>query len=147
MTNEYSVQSVLPDGNTIRFRSIRPDDKKRLVEAFNHLSPQTRYFRFFQAKQDLSPKEQFYFTEIDFKNHVGLVATITDDSNEQIVCVARYIIINPKEKNLRAEIGIAVIDDYQSSGDRTGSIPIAIGRWNLLDIRLVSYIIPLWPCA
>jgi hypothetical protein len=46
----YATDVLLRDGSSIHLRAIRPDDKQRLLALFSRLSPQSVYFRFFQAK-------------------------------------------------------------------------------------------------
>jgi hypothetical protein len=52
----YLVKETLKDGNEVTIRAMRPDDKKRLVEAFLHLQPQTIRTRFFYPKKTLSER-------------------------------------------------------------------------------------------
>ena len=85
----YSVDEVLRDGGSIRIRAIRPDDKVRLFEHFSGLSPQSRYQRFFGAKRVLSREELAALTELDFDNHVALVATLNDGNEERFIGVGR----------------------------------------------------------
>jgi len=109
----YRVDAVLRDAGSICIRAIRPDDKERLREHFAGLSPQSVYFRFMEIRRALSAHELQQLTELDFKDHVGLVATITDNGVEHIVGVGRYIRgSNPH----RAEIAFAILDEHQGRG-------------------------------
>ncbi len=72
----YAAGEVMRDGRPIRIRAIRPDDKQRLLEHFAHLSPRSVYYRFFGLKRSLDDQDLRRFTELDFVNHVGLVATV-----------------------------------------------------------------------
>ena len=109
----YEVEETLRDGMTIRIRAIRADDRERLHEAFAGLSQQSVYYRFMSFKRDLSPEELTQLTELDFKDHVGLVATITEYGRELIIGVGRYV---RGTEAYRAEIALAVLDDYQGHG-------------------------------
>lgn len=109
----YDVAERLRDGMTIRIRAIRADDRERLHENFAGLSQQSVYYRFMGFKRDLSPEELTRLTELDFKDHVGLVATIMGDGRELIIAVGRYV---RGAEPRRAEIALAVLDDYQSHG-------------------------------
>jgi hypothetical protein len=68
------VQEVLRDGGTILIRAIRPDDKDRLREHSRGLSTQSVYHRFMFHKRDLSDDDLQRFTELDFNQHVAIVA-------------------------------------------------------------------------
>ena len=89
----YCASEKLIDGRVVRLRPISPSDKNALKAGLNHLSSQSRYFRFFQHKQQLTAKELRFFTEIDFVNHVALVAIIMDKGMEEPVGVGRYIVV------------------------------------------------------
>jgi GNAT superfamily N-acetyltransferase len=108
----YSAHEVLRDGGSIRIRAIRPDDKDRLLEHFRHLSRDSVYHRFFGLKRSLTPSELVRLTELDFKNHVGLVATLLADGDERFIGVGRYICTEPG----RAEVAFAVLDEHQGKG-------------------------------
>lgn len=109
----YAVDEVLRDGSAIRIRAIRPDDKARLLEHFAGLSAKARYFRFFGYKRDLTDNDLARFTELDFAQHVGIAATLYENGRECFIGVARYI---RKEPPSRAEIALAVLDQYQGAG-------------------------------
>ena len=46
----YRVDDKLKDGTAVTIRAIRPDDKKRIVEAFKNLDPESIYTRFFSTR-------------------------------------------------------------------------------------------------
>jgi RimJ/RimL family protein N-acetyltransferase len=109
----YHAVETLRDGTGIRIRAIRPDDADRLHQHFLSLSPESVYFRFMGFKRDLSPEELKKLTEVDFVNHVALVATISDAERDPIIGVGRYIRgIDPR----RAEVGLVILDHYQGRG-------------------------------
>jgi acetyl coenzyme A synthetase (ADP forming)-like protein len=109
----YSVEEVLRDGGSIVIRAIRPDDQRRLLEHFRGLSKDSIYFRFMGPKHTLGERELKYFTELDFRDHVGLVATLREGGDEHILGVGRYV----RAKNpARAEIAFAVLDEHHGRG-------------------------------
>jgi GNAT superfamily N-acetyltransferase len=63
-------------------------------------------------KRDLSDDDLRRFTELDFKQHVGIVATLSENGRENIIGVGRYI----RTSNTLADIAFAVIDKYQGHG-------------------------------
>ena len=71
----------------LEIRPIAADDKAALVDFFARLSPRSRYRRFFSSKPSLSPRELAYFTEVDHRCHVGLVAV---DESLAVVGLAQY---------------------------------------------------------
>ncbi|MFC1853519.1 GNAT family N-acetyltransferase, partial [candidate division CSSED10-310 bacterium] len=113
---KYAVMTYLQDGSMVHIRAIRATDKLQLREGFHKLSLNTIYFRFHQAKQDLSARELTYFTEIDFINHVALVVTITVAETEIILAVGRYIVTASNSECKSAEVALIVSDDHQDRG-------------------------------
>jgi GNAT superfamily N-acetyltransferase len=102
---------VLADGGSLLVRAIRPDDKARLADHFAHLGQQSVRHRFFGAKRELTPRDLADYTELDFVNDVGLVATLRERGEERIVGVGRYFAEGP-----RAEVAFAVVDAHQGRG-------------------------------
>ena len=112
----FEADELLRDGGSIHIRAIRPDDKDRLRDHFDHLSSQSVYFRFFGVKRRLTDAELVRFTEVDFRRHVGLVATLRDGGGEHIIGVGRYIIRDDQGAPARAEVAFAVDDAHQGRG-------------------------------
>jgi len=111
--HRYCVDARMLDGAAVRIRAIRPDDQERLHQHFKGLSEQSVYFRFMGLKRDLSPNDLKRLTELDFKNHAGLAATVTENGRERFIGVGRYICgADPR----RAEVAFAVLDEFQGRG-------------------------------
>src|SRR6266481_6776786 len=109
----YAVDAELRDGSSIRIRAIGAKDQERLHEHFRGLSQQSIYFRFMGFKRDLSALDLKQLTELDFNDHVGLAATLTENGRERFIGVGRYI--RGKDPR-RAEVAFAVLDKYQGQG-------------------------------
>ena len=107
---EYEVDAVITDGEVVQVRPIRPDDAEGLIRFFSSMGPESRYFRFFQIKQTLEPAEAEYFSTVDYRNRMALVAL---DDNE-IIAVARYDRL-PDEPTV-AEVAFMVADRHQGKG-------------------------------
>jgi GNAT superfamily N-acetyltransferase len=109
----YRVNAPMLDGAAIVIRAIRPDDQERLHEHFKGLSEKSVYFRFMGIRRDLSPEDLRHLTELDFKNHVGLAATLIENGRERFIGVGRYICgADPA----RAEVAFAILDGFQGRG-------------------------------
>jgi len=111
-----SIDEILRDGGKIHTRLIHPDDKKRLIDGFHHLSQQSIYFRFLGSKKELTKNELIYFTEIDYDKHIALVATIPKNGDEEIIAVGRYIQTEQPDSRPSAEVALAVVDNHQNRG-------------------------------
>jgi RimJ/RimL family protein N-acetyltransferase/nucleotide-binding universal stress UspA family protein len=97
----------------IDIRQIEPSDRELLARAFDRLSPESRYRRFFSTVSSLSDRQLDYLTEVDHHDHEALIALDPDDG--EAVAVARYVRIDEKV----AEPAIVVIDDCQGQGVAT----------------------------
>lgn len=114
--DSYCEEIHLQKSTQIRLRLIRKDDKPLMVKAFEHLSADSRYKRFFGTKKILTESELRYFTEVDQHNHFALVALDLDDCKKESggAGVARFIRISTDPEC--AEVGITVIDSAQGKG-------------------------------
>jgi RimJ/RimL family protein N-acetyltransferase len=108
----------LRSGREVLIRPIRPDDGDRLSAAYDRLSPQSQYRRFFGPKPHLSPREIRYLVEVDGGDHFALVATVPSEAptaaREQIIAVARFVRL-PNDP-YSAEPAIVVGDRFQGEG-------------------------------
>jgi acetyl coenzyme A synthetase (ADP forming)-like protein len=110
----YAADALLRDGSSIHIRAIRRDDKERLQAHFHGLGFDSVRFRFLGAKKDLTPAELRHFTELDFSQHVGLVALRRHEGREEFIGVGRYICA--EDDHRRAEFALAVVDPWQGRG-------------------------------
>lgn len=108
----YNVAESLRNGRSIEVRALRPDDETQMLAALSRTSPQSLYRRFFGVKKSFSESEKAFFFNVDFIDHVALVATIEQSGRTEIVGGARYVVVQPGI----AEIAFTVIDDFQGKG-------------------------------
>ncbi len=108
--DEYEIDTALRDGGVVRFRPIKPEDSKKLHEFFHRLGPESRYFRFFRVKKDLSPEELEYFTNVDYEDRMAFVAV----HEGNIIGVGRYDRVEDDPQY--AEVAFAVEDEHQNRG-------------------------------
>ena len=110
--SEYSAVEPLRDGRRVEIRALKPDDREGLVAAVGRASDQSLYRRFFGAKRDFSELEIAFFLNVDFVNHVALVAVLEEDGRPVIIAGGRYVVVQPG----KAEVAFAVVDRYQGQG-------------------------------
>src|SRR5215470_5354328 len=103
---------VLRDGSKVLIRQVQPADAALLADGFARLSPQSRRMRFLAKKDQLSPAELRYLTDIDHHDHEALGAL--DHADGRGVGVARYV--RDAGDPQAAEIAVTVIDDWQGRG-------------------------------
>lgn len=103
------------DGKKVMVRAIRANDKSLLLDETEHMSQLSMYYRFFVPKKELSEKDLAYFTEVDYHNHVALVALVDEGGNGFVHAgCGRYIVFAENDKV--AEIAFDVKDEYQGHG-------------------------------
>jgi RimJ/RimL family protein N-acetyltransferase len=108
----YCAVETLRTGKLVEIRALRPEDREALVAAVRRASPESLYRRFFGPKRDFSEQEVDYFVNVDFVDHVALVAVVEEDGTPVIVGGARYVVTRPGQ----AEVAFAVVDQYQGQG-------------------------------
>jgi RimJ/RimL family protein N-acetyltransferase len=113
----FAMADRLKDGTVISIRAVRPDDKKRLADAFKNLDSESVYTRFFRFKNELTEEELKTAAEVDFDKTVALVVTIPSDGGEEtIIGGGRYVLYDPPNEKRSAEIAFTVEEDYQGQG-------------------------------
>jgi len=136
--SEYSAVEVLRDGRTVEIRALKPDDRDSLLAAIGRASTQSVFRRFFSVKRGFSEQEIAFFVNIDFVDHVALVA-VTEDNGTAITGGGRYVVAQPG----KAEVAFAVVDAYQGQGLGTALMRhlVAIARAAGLK-ELVAEVLP-----
>ena len=82
---EYSATETLRDGRPIEIRALRPADRDGLLGALDRMSDESIHRRFFGPKRHFSDDEVAYYTNVDFTDHVALVAVLEEDGRALIV--------------------------------------------------------------
>jgi acetyltransferase len=103
----------LRSGKEVTIRPIRPDDGRRLQDAYDALSPESKYRRFLAAKPHLTSADTRYLVNVDGRDHVALVA-IASDNPEQFLGVARFVRVEHDSE--LGELAIVVADALQRQG-------------------------------
>src|SRR5437879_7913490 len=83
-----------------------------MLAAIGRTGTQSLQRRFFVAKRGFSDREIAFFMNIDFINHVALVAFVAENERRTIAGGGRYIVVQPG----RAEVAFLVVDGYQGLG-------------------------------
>jgi acetyltransferase len=112
----HQLESVwhLSGGEDISVRPIRPEDARTEQDFVEGLSAESRYFRFMNRMEKLSPEMLARFTQIDYDREMAMVAVIREHTSEaRIVGVARYV-ANPD--SISCEFALTVADDWQKRG-------------------------------
>jgi RimJ/RimL family protein N-acetyltransferase len=111
---DYEEGVALKDSTTVRFRLVRPEDKPIFLEAWERLSPESRYRRFLTSKRALSASELRYLTEVDAVDHLAFIALHGPPGREKGVGVARFVRLPGPPDTVEA--AVVVTDDFQGKG-------------------------------
>lgn len=111
--HELIQHHQLANGVNIVIRPIRPEDAGLEKDFVHRLSERTKYFRFMQALQELTPDMVVRFTQIDYDREMAFVAVSNDKSLPNELGVGRYM-VNPDGKSV--EFALVVADDCQQRG-------------------------------
>ncbi|MGZ8152570.1 MAG: bifunctional acetate--CoA ligase family protein/GNAT family N-acetyltransferase [Methylovulum sp.] len=103
----------LTNGANVTIRPIRPEDAVMEKNFVSRLSERTKYFRYRQALQELTPEMLVRFTQIDYDREMAFVAVTDDENMPRELGVGRYM-KNPDGHSV--EFALVVADDCQCLG-------------------------------
>jgi len=113
--HELTERYLTANGIYITIRPIRPEDAVMEKDFVHRLSEHTKYFRFMQAMQELTPEMVVRFTQIDYDREMAFVA-VADDNRGSLpkeLGVGRYL-MNPDGQSV--EFALVVSDGCQRMG-------------------------------
>lgn len=108
---ELEAVVVLPSGQPLRIRPIRPEDARLLTEMAARMAPDDLRLRFFVALKQLSPEMAARLTQIDYAHEMALIAEPM--RSDEILGVARYSTVGD---NREAEFAVEVRSDRKEHG-------------------------------
>jgi RimJ/RimL family protein N-acetyltransferase len=109
---KYSAVETLRNGRQVTIRALREEDRDDFVAAASRISARSLHRRFFAVRRKFSESEISFFVNVDFVNHVALVAVLSEEGRPTIVGGARYVVVSPGN----AEVAFAIVDQYQGQG-------------------------------
>lgn len=112
----YAADDRLRDGTTIYIRALRSDDGPDMLAAIAQASAQSLQRRFFVMKRHFSDAERAFFMDVDFRDHVALIARVKEEDRNVLVGGCRYIVSEPG----KAEMAFMAVEAWQGRG--VGSI-------------------------
>lgn len=112
-------------GKTITIRPINLQDMTLEQDFIDHLSPETKHYRFFGAINHVSDTVLKSLCDIDGKNSMAFIATENSNGKEIEIGVCRYVFSENPDVH---EMALTIADAWQHNG---------LGK--LLMTHLMSY--------
>ena len=113
----YSAIEILRDGRNIDICAFKPGDDDDLSAAVGRVSPLSLYRRFFTIKRGFSEREKQFFLNVDFVNHVALMAWTEEVGRHVIVGGGRYVVVQPGKARSHVAVEAAnVLQHVQLAG-------------------------------
>lgn len=103
----------LAGGERVVIRPVLPQDAELTVSYFRSLSGAARYDRFMSPMRELPPELLERFTNIDYADHLALVAEVFADGGETVIAEARYV---RQPDPAAAEFAVSVAEPWQGKG-------------------------------
>jgi GNAT superfamily N-acetyltransferase len=134
-----SLPLILPDGSPVILRAVTPADREQLREGFDHLSDDSRHFRFLGSVSHLSDLQLDYLTHVDHIDHVAWGALDPAALAFPGLGVGRFIRL--RESPAMAEFSLTVVDEAQGRG--VGRLLLAMLAFvaPTLDIRTLRGVV------
>lgn len=111
--SQYEKKVFTRTGIEVFMRPIKQEDAALLVDLFNSLSPQTKYYRFFSNLKKMPDDMLSRFTQIDYNKDMALAALDMFNSRERFLAIARFM---SKPNRTDAEFAVVVRDEWQGKG-------------------------------
>jgi acetyltransferase len=104
----------LDGGQRLVIRPVLPQDEDLTNEYFVSLPAPARYDRFMSPMRNLPPELVKRFTNIDYADHLALVAEVFEGRQEIVVAEARYARLASDPS--AAEFAVSVAERWQGRG-------------------------------
>ncbi len=115
---EYEFDLILRDGAVCRFRPIKASDAPDLLDLFHRTGAESRYFRFFRMKDELTPDELAYFSTVDYQERMAFGAFLEGE----LIGIGRYD--RAQDEEGVAEVAFLVADTHQGRGVGTALLQL-----------------------
>lgn len=114
MTTRFEPADVaLRDGRTVRLRALGRSDEEELLQAFERLSPDSRYMRFMHAVREANVPRLRQVLDSFPEKGLAIAATVPAADGLDIVGSATFVIGSRGDD---CEFAISVVDDWAGAG-------------------------------
>ena len=124
----------LPGGERVLIRPVLPQDEQLTLAFFGKLTAPARYDRFMTPMRDVPPDVVKGFTNIDYANHLALVAVVYEGNDETVIAEARYA---RRADPAEAEFAVSIAEHWQGKGLASQLLGKLVCRASTAGIRKV----------
>ncbi len=107
--NELSADVVLPNQRRLHIRALHRSEDGPIRELYAHLSPRSRYMRFFSPMPTLPDSVLRLLVQVDYYRSLSLVAESHDTDGAAIIGLGSFGAVDDRN----VEVALAVRDDWQ----------------------------------
>jgi acetyltransferase len=111
--DEYIKGVVLPGGQKVTLRPIKPEDEELERVMIGKFSRQSLYYRFFGYVNHFSHDMISRFTHNDYDREIAIIAEVREEDRTEMIGVVRLV---ADADNENAEYAIAIPDPWQGKG-------------------------------
>jgi GNAT superfamily N-acetyltransferase len=102
----------LPNHQRLHIRPLRACDDDSIRELYSHLSPRTRYLRFFSPAPRLPDAVLKLLSCVDYRRHLAMLADVNVAERAEVAALGSFAAIDDGT----AEVGLVVRDEWQRQG-------------------------------
>lgn len=122
--SRYIIPWLLPDGTTILFRPIRPEDESMHHEMLATLTEETLRKRFFQTIKSITHEMLVRFCNIDYDREMAIIAEVNEAGTKRMIGIVRLI---TEVGTKKAEFAVLIHDSYHGKGLGYKLVDLIIG--------------------
>ena len=112
----FSQPARLRNGTPVLLRVLGPQDRDKVVSAFDKLDPQSIYTRFFSHRKSLSEAELKRLDAIDPLESMAVGAFVGSGADETLVGAGSYVALPVTDGARTAEVAFLVEEDFHGQG-------------------------------
>jgi GNAT superfamily N-acetyltransferase len=102
----------LPNHQFLHIRPLRACDDGPIRELYSHLSPRTRYLRFFSPAPRLPDSVLKLLSHVDYRRRLAMLAELNIAERAEVAALGSFAAIDDDT----AEVGLVVRDEWQRRG-------------------------------
>ena len=110
--SELEDRLRLPNHRHLHIRPLHACEDGPIRELYGHLTPRTRYLRFFSAAPRLPDSVLKLLSSVDYRRHLAMLAELSVAERAEVAALGSFAAIDDDT----AEVGLVVRDEWQRQG-------------------------------